>query len=886
MDYRILIGVFFITLVVIVLYLIFRKKNYSRERFAFFSTLLIFSFGSTVFTHIVFDYSLINIISILFNELPLDNIEIQSTSWSDKIWSVIILFMLIAFVISIFDKWRDDGSLSSEDQKLLAVNKDLSFYHAALYGMKLGAIPLASPDDSVVEKEKYELYHLDRTLDWHSEVRDLLNMSSQQYKILDTDWHSEKKTFISSYSNQSILVLCTQSLPSKNTVSETINYFVSNYKIDRVIVAAKELSELPVNNECLGHRVEYKSKSSMLDNLVNFEDYYEYIREAFNVNEVSEGDGVCLKDIYVSSSGYLADLDNKSEGKDVSNVESFLINWATDNKNNNQVTLLGEYGQGKSVLSMKLALELIESKANRIPIIIELRGKSPRNETMASIIASWALRFNINVKAVQKLLQEGRLVVILEGFDELDLVGDKLRRLEHFKRLWEFARYKKSKVMITGRPNLFLNNNEAREYLHLNNDSSSLFQVTALHLKPFSRDKIDLALRKSSSDIKSQILRLYDSGNMEAGFNDLISRPSTLYQTSVIWNELDKSNLNSAKVINEFINHAYRRQAEKLQTMGPTGLEPSVLTIQERSYFMLGVAVGMVKKTDYSNQISGSLLEAIVSRLYWDIPAEVSSDHPSAMPLRERLELHSDGIDSIYSDVRTSGILVRELAVMDSFKFAHKSFLEFLFSKYIVGLIIKDDSEIVYNTISSSLSVVGDTFKFSFSEEVVGHIVEGLLDETDEFDEKSALKLINKINPKLKRLDDLFFRQYFGVTFFGWSFGLLSAISVYGIHSAGIPQEAKMVGTWIFLLPLMFISSIRYSIIKDEISSYDIWCSACSKFDFNYRSSSIFSKKIVEYFTVEYAGLDKYVLKLQNLYFETAFKIAKKYLGYFDDRSG
>jgi hypothetical protein len=106
------------------------------------------------------------------------------------------------------------------------------------------------------------------------------------------------------------------------------------------------------------------------------------------------------------------------------------------------------------------------------------------------------------------------------------------------------------------------------------------------------------------------------------GFIDLISRPSTLYQVGLIWDKLDKENLNSASVINEFIKHAYRRQEEKLRTIGKTGIEPPVLTSQEREYFMLGVAVGIIQKNRYTNQINKNDLKTIISRLYSEIPGK------------------------------------------------------------------------------------------------------------------------------------------------------------------------------------------------------------------------------------------------------------------------
>jgi len=264
--------------------------------------------------------------------------------------------------------------------------------------------------------------------------------------------------------------------------------------------------------------------------LVDFSDYFDYIKRAYEEKEISDGDGLRLQDIYVESEGEIP-TDN-TKAKPIKSIEQYILKW-TEEKSNKHISLLGEYGQGKSVLSLKVAYEMIKNNHDRIPIIIELRGKSPRNESLESIVASWASTFDIKASGMIRLLEEGKLLVILEGFDEMDMIGDSQRRLEHFNRLWEFARYEKSKVLITGRPNLFLDNEEMVDYLNAFDNRSNLFYSEAIHIKPFNVRQIADALRNIEVHVRSEILELLKEKTNDS-FEDLISRPSTLYQASII----------------------------------------------------------------------------------------------------------------------------------------------------------------------------------------------------------------------------------------------------------------------------------------------------------------------------------------------------------------
>lgn len=55
----------------------------------------------------------------------------------------------------------------------------------------------------------------------------------------------------------------------------------------------------------------------------------------------------------------------------------------------------------------------------RVPIIIELRGRSPGILTQQELLFSLADKYDINVHALLQLIIAGRILLIFEGFDEM-----------------------------------------------------------------------------------------------------------------------------------------------------------------------------------------------------------------------------------------------------------------------------------------------------------------------------------------------------------------------------------------------------------------------------------------------------------------------------------
>ena len=857
----------FLVFVLAVIYIFIKRNKYTRERFAFYSAGVVFSLSWAVYLHLMNDKSLIYYAISFFNVLPLENLEHQPTSWSDKAWSILLLILVMSFVLAIYRSWG--GAVSRKDKELEDRKLNMGYLGAAFQGIPIRNIEIYS----LPEEEPHELMgvkslkNLDERLDWHSEVKQLVNMRSSHYKLKDESWHSTSNLFISKFGKKTVVVCCCLSVPDSKYVSTALAYSssFSESEISHVLIAVKKDCSYD-SYDINGTKVEIKSKLFLLDELVDFSEYKNYLLDKLNNEQMVEGDDKKLADIYVSSEGEKIDLINGGESERISSVEDYLFDWACHSDCEKQISLLGEYGQGKSALSLALSCRLIESGNGRIPIIIELRGKSPRNETLLSLIADWASLFHIDPQAVFKLLQEGRLLIILEGFDEIDMVGDSTRRLEHFKRLWEFARYRKSKVIITGRPNLFLDNDETVEFLKIGDNKVNVFYSEPIHLLPFDIERVKSSLRSADEHVRNEIVSLVQSKESNDNFVDLISRPSTLYQASVIWDSLDKNDINSASVIQEFINHAYRRQEDKLVDIGFTGIDPTVLTALEREYFMLGVAVGIVKKNGYSNQINKIDLEEIVILLYLDSPVEISKDHSEGIHIKDRFTDNDKAIESIFNDVRSSGILVRDLTNNDSFKFAHKSFMEFLVAQYYYLMISEAKNRFLSDGIYKSLRFER-IYDIQFSEEVISHISE--LMKVDNVSSGNGLNneickgLIERINPELMFIGKYIYGRFLGVTcsVYYLLFCLVSPYIVLvflPVYFGWIDGGASVMATFVTVVALVNWRTSRQTSINKARSSFRIWLGVCMTFTDKDTALSCMDSKMVTDLSLEYTE-DKYL---------------------------
>lgn len=534
---------------------------------------------------------------------------------------------------------------------------------------------------------------------WRINALEILNLLHHQYTVHEVeDWYSDHECYLCSYGKEQdgTAILCCEEKPDEDTIAQLMK-FVTERKAhyDSLLILIEQGDEQPSEVEQGSLLIKYRYKAEMLAQLVDFKPYFKDLQQRFEEEEIYEGSQQTLADSYTP----LSARTNANATQLIPNIEQYILDWTAKEQTVKHLALLGEYGQGKSVLSLKVSFTLSQQQGARIPVLIELRGKSPRTMSLKEILYVWAKRYGISTEALLKLHQEGCLLLIFEGFDEMDLAGDKGMRLEHFRQLWEFAQAPKAKLLFTGRPNFFIDELEQRQALGLFQQPLPDFPYCeALSLQLFSSKQLLTSLRQVDPSTRESIQVLLEKNERrkDSNFYNMIARPATLSLIAIIWKKAyfdqRKDRLNSALVIQEYIQFTYERQKVKHSSMP--------LSIAERQYFMMGIAVGMMQQDGYSNQLSKHQLRYLVEQLLINFPAALSKEQTdfelSRASLRERLledgKILPERKEAILTDIRTCGILVKDPSKLDHFKFAHKSFLEYLVSAYYVATLLEKET--------------------------------------------------------------------------------------------------------------------------------------------------------------------------------------------------
>ena len=705
----------FLTIIVWIYFRLKRKYQYTRERYAFFSSALIFNLAVYALSIIQGEPVEITLINYILKFFEYPTIENYNFGFKDKLLIIFFIIILAIWFCYIYKNWSLNISNYQYEQNKLA--KEGQYLTDALYTLRnWDSIYTYTPQDTPNDELNIKEAEIEKKA-WHVQVAELLTLYSNQYKInINNDWYEQEHCYLSTYgqTNTPLAIFCKHEQPSEARINEFIKFAQRVLKSDnyRYIVAIKQGKIDEKRTTQSGIEYHIISEEHLLNKLINFEDYFQTIRENYEKTPIMDGYKYTISDIYTEPECIVYEQKEKPETP--TSIEDYIINWVNDTKDKKQISILGEYGQGKSVFSQRITYRLATETqlSNRIPIIIELRGKFPKSyKNIINFFSDWGTQYSINPKALLKLYYAGRLLLIFEGFDEIEMVGDKKIRMEHFKSIWR-CNTPNSKIIITGRPNYFSNDREQKAFLRTEETEFSRQYCKEIHIQKFDKTRVINVLRNFPTDTKEEILDVWKQQDENSSFIDLISRPSSLFLTCAIWKERKlsdkKNNLNSSTIINEFLLHCYDRQEQK-------GYKEVILSRSERAYFMQGIAVGMCITNKYTNQISESNLNVLVKKLIENCPEQLAQDNISTSnkALKKRYDKRYNE-DDILLDIRTCGVLVRDTMTIDTFKFAHKSFLELLVSKYYTTFLFQENYDqkgleiISHRAIKNSLSIIED----------------------------------------------------------------------------------------------------------------------------------------------------------------------------------
>jgi hypothetical protein len=136
--------------------------------------------------------------------------------------------------------------------------------------------------------------------------------------------------------------------------------------------------------------------------------------------------------------------------------------------------VLGDFGAGKTTfmrhLKYLLAKDYVESKLARVPLFLPLRDFTRYPDLQSFVEVHLMKEFDTSDFGVLKeLIHSGRMLLLLDGFDEMGAQVDSQKRREFFSALTPLFPYA-SKAIITCRPAYFITDDEMKGIFGYMND--------------------------------------------------------------------------------------------------------------------------------------------------------------------------------------------------------------------------------------------------------------------------------------------------------------------------------------------------------------------------------------------------------------------------------
>lgn len=654
--------------------LIVRRPKYTHERFAFtfMSSLIIFAAASII--PIFAGESLLVIfvkgLSGLFGYEPP-----SSSNFYDKVLSIILLAILGYVGVRLHSQMV--GLTTDRKFQARRRGKTTGIISDALAECK--AKTTRSPLPLATEEEKSSInIHVDinRCMDWKSRAHRLLIAYSNQFQIdPQIDWIDEVQAYFCTYGKKHVgaIVYCPTSTPNGSDFARlAAECEAQSFDPKKFIIFTEsgignlgdvDLKGLP--------KPEIHNEEGLLEQIADFETYRRHIIHTYEKELLSASSGLTLKDTYTA-------LTASNEDSEIPDLEKHVQDWSEE-LGSRHLAILGEYGHGKSTFATKIAYtHFRHGVGRRIPVIIELRGRNPRSEEIEQLVFPWCKRFGVSPDALLALHAAGKILLILDGFDEMDHVGDAEIRLSHMKRLWQLSGFQKAKILLTGRPNFFFDTSERERALLIRDELEDRPYCEPIRLLPLSREQAEVAIREFPTEVVNGILNALSSKAASASLKELLLRPSTLIWAATVWETLNVEETDapilSASVLRRFIKQANDRQTLK-------GLN-TVLLASERQYLTTAVALEIHDRASGTNQISSDQLQSFVE-LCIDAMPDVLAEFLEAgedgkISIGERFQDKQRLVDSVVTEIRTSGILVEDVSKPNTLRFAHKSFYEYL----------------------------------------------------------------------------------------------------------------------------------------------------------------------------------------------------------------
>ena len=240
----------------------------------------------------------------------------------------------------------------------------------------------------------------------------------------------------------------------KNDVVDNINtltYLKNRHKVQQLTIVTSHGFAKDIWDMAEADDIQLLTFHELQHQIVNFDQHLDRLTKDFESDDISQ--------YYIN---LIAQNDEKMPTNIFDPIDAYVTEWINDDTKNH-LSILGEYGTGKTTFCRKFAHDLAvqyneDPLHNRIPILINLRDYSKvmsvRQLITDLLINEYGLQ-GINFPLFEKMNEDGLFLLIFDGFDEMaqKVIFDVA--YSNFSKIAELAKPKKSKVMLTCRTEFF-----------------------------------------------------------------------------------------------------------------------------------------------------------------------------------------------------------------------------------------------------------------------------------------------------------------------------------------------------------------------------------------------------------------------------------------------
>ena len=633
--------------------------------------------------------------------------------------TVVICFFIYRFANTAIINWEAPPRVSEMELEQQRMQNNIAMLAASQlkFLIKGRADPIASEYSRSWDRRPPEP---PESVETRILLRDLFRAGIREANLPDEGWRDTGKFWVGEIyvgvgnKLEPLIVFIFEETPTIKEASERIRQLFekeahnSNIHFYGLYFSEENKEEILGVREIESVKIHFLSSRSMVFNSLDLRSYARTLLKTFKSTQAG-GTEATLENSFVE-----LNVHSKGENSVSKPLSEVLSTWVQESSKRH-LAITGEYGQGKSTAMLKYCCDwaerfLQENRINeRVPLLIELRGRNPSEADPLAFISTWCSRYGLQAEQVLNLIKAGDAIVIFEGFDELKNSGRAFDRHQHFNALWRLA-YPKTKLIFTGRPNFFLDDQEANRTLRsseLKGAAGEAF-TEIWNLEKLNIDQIEAACRSFENRVREGIV---GSIQRHPEFMEIISRPSMLPVVATIWDEIEGfrssgSELTGALLIERYLQAIYaRKEAElerdRVQYEAPSGSRYLVLPKPVRELMTICVAWRMAGLRG-QNTIARIEISNMVRDLYDDLFAIAKANNVAPaitdglMEFERRFadETLSDKIEIITSEICSAGLLVPDPAGGNTnLKYPHKQFYEYLICKgFCIVKVARDNS--------------------------------------------------------------------------------------------------------------------------------------------------------------------------------------------------